>query len=338
MSSHFLRKAVLRSGRYGSITLRVQRPGLNSCRQIRNFETFSKTKDHLHDSNKPGSFAFADSDIAVMDNLFRDFSHKGNDGTSYLDLKECARLLTSIGERLNDTSLQELFHEADCRKTGEIKLEELLSASDKVLGNAASRIILVVGGPASGKSTLCDKLGNDFSTVIHLCTGTLVAEEVESGTPLGQECESIMAQGEKVPGAAILALVRRRMRAHPGKRVLLTGFPRTFEDARDFVVLMGTPEIALNLECDDTVLMEREFNRDDVPVPGDVDAALKKLRNFHKHHRATMGLLREQHVPIVHLDCAGTQENVWDQLLAIGRLMRPASRKLELSEAKVSLF
>jgi|AntRauTorckE5430_2_1112549.scaffolds.fasta_scaffold08910_2 hypothetical protein len=30
-------------------------------------------------------------------------------------------------------------------------------------------------------------------------------------------------------------------------------------------------------------------------------------------------------VPVVNLDCGGTPENVWQQLLAIGRLMRPAA-------------
>ena len=31
-------------------------------------------------------------------------------------------------------------------------------------------------------------------------------------------------------------------------------------------------------------------------------------------------------MPVVNLDCAGTPENVWNQLLAIGRLMRPAAQ------------
>lgn len=30
-------------------------------------------------------------------------------------------------------------------------------------------------------------------------------------------------------------------------------------------------------------------------------------------------------MPVVNLDCGGTPENVWQQLLAIGRLMRPAA-------------
>jgi len=37
-----------------------------------------------------------------------------------------------------------------------------------------------------------------------------------------------------------------------------------------------------------------------------------------------MEWLREQHVPIVNLDCSGSSKSVWQQLQAIGRLMRPA--------------
>jgi len=43
-------------------------------------------------------------------------------------------------------------------------------------------------------------------------------------------------------------------------------------------------------------------------------------------------------VPIVNLDCSGTSENVWNQLLAIGRLMRPAAHlgnNMEVLEGNV---
>ena len=36
---------------------------------------------------------------------------------------------------------------------------------------------------------------------------------------------------------------------------------------------------------------------------------------------------------IVNLDCSGTPDNVWDQLLAIGRLMRPAAQHRQDDEA-----
>lgn len=207
-------------------------------------------------------------------------------------------------------------------------------ASDNILCGAPARVMLVVGGPGSGKGKLCSRLASECG-VIHLSTGDLLRDEVAKDTLLGRECASIMARGELASSAVIVTLVRRRMRAHPGKRVLLDGFPRSIENAHGFVDMCGVPELALHLECDDTILMERIIIRGkkaDTAVNGqkkrtddNIDTALKRLRNYHKHHHIAMDWLRAQHVPIVNLDCSGTADNVWNQLLAIGRLMRPVA-------------
>lgn len=206
-------------------------------------------------------------------------------------------------------------------------------ASDRILCDAPARVVLVVGGPGSGKGRLCERLAVECN-VVHLSSGDLLRDEVARDTLLGRECAAIMARGELVSSAVIVTLLRRRMRDHPRKRVLLDGFPRSIDNALGFVELCGRPELALHLECDDTILMERILNRGrESQASGgtsrqddNIDTALKRLRNYHKYHHATMDWLREQHVPVVNLDCSGTPENVWQQLLAIGRLMRPVAR------------
>ena len=40
-------------------------------------------------------------------------------------------------------------------------------ASDKVLGGSPARMVLVVGGPGSGKGILCDRLATECK-IIHL--------------------------------------------------------------------------------------------------------------------------------------------------------------------------
>mmetsp|Transcript_3610 Transcript_3610/g.5328 ORF Transcript_3610/g.5328 Transcript_3610/m.5328 type:complete len:235 (-) Transcript_3610:82-786(-) len=163
----------------------------------------------------------------------------------------------------------------------------------------------------------------------------MLRDEVSRSTPLGNEVAQIMARGELVSSAVITTLVRRRMRDHPGARVLLDGFPRSLENAHDFMKQCGTPELALHLQCDDTIMIERILERGrSSSLLGDghrreddtLQTALQRLRTFHKYHKPTMDWLREQHVPIVNLDCTGTPENVWNQLLAIGRLMRPVAQ------------
>jgi adenylate kinase len=135
-----------------------------------------------------------------------------------------------------------------------------------------------------------------------LSSGNLLRDEVESGTPLGREVAAIMERGELVSSAVITALIRRHTRNFPGKRVLLDGFPRSVENAADFLDLMGTPELALHLECDDTILMERIIKRGregekdgNVRADDNIDTALQRLRTFHKYHKPTMDWLREQH-------------------------------------------
>jgi adenylate kinase len=166
--------------------------------------------------------------------------------------------------------------------------------------------------------------------VVHLSSGDLLREEVRRDTVLGRQVRDIMVKGELVSSAVIVTLMRRVMRNHPGKRVLLDGFPRSLQNAHDLVELCGTPELALHLECDDTILMERILKRADCASSGrdddNIHTALKRLRTYHKYHHSTMEWLREQHVPVVNLDCSGTEKHVWEQLSAIGRLMRPVTR------------
>jgi adenylate kinase len=188
---------------------------------------------------------------------------------------------------------------------------------------AETSIILVVGGPASGKTLLCDRLAEDCG-VDHICAADLLKEEVATGSPLGVEIADCQRSGQEIPGAIILALIRKRIRTSGdgNGRALLTGFPRNEEDAEAFFQLLGRPELALSLDCDDTMLLERELSRTDPKASSDVDGALRKLRRFRKEHKATINLLREHHVPCINLDGAASEEGVWNQLLAIGRLMQ----------------
>jgi adenylate kinase len=318
----------------------------------RSFQTWTSSSDKnlkLGDPSKPGSAAFADTELDAVADLYHQFAiveeedHGNCD--SYLNIDGVRALLNSIGERPNDETLRRLFDAVDSNGNGKIGLQAFLRGADQILGDSPARIVLVVGGPGSGKGMLCDRLAAKCG-VVHLSSGDLLRDEVERDTPLGREVAAIMARGELVSSAVMVTLMRRRMRAHPGKRIILDGFPRSLENASDLVDLMGVPELALHLECDDTILMERIIHRgrtssatnggESARSDDNIDTALRRLRVYHKYHDKTMEWLREQHVPIVNLDCSGTPENVWQQLLAIGRLMRPVAQKTSTTKNSTS--
>jgi adenylate kinase family enzyme len=306
----------------------------------------SSSSETLKEQEKKiGSSAFADCETDALADLFYEFAKTDFGGCDeqghYLTYRGVKKLLASIGENPDEQVVRRMFAEGDLDKNGKLHWLEFLNASDQVLAGAPARIVLVVGGPGSGKGILCDRLAAECG-IVHLSSGDLLRDEVEKETPLGIEVAGIMERGELVSSAVITALVRRRMRSFPGRRVLLDGFPRSLQNAEDFLALCGKPELALHLDCDDTILMERIMKRarqgadsGNQRSDDNIDTALKRLRTFHKYHKPTMDWLREQHVPIVNLDCSGTPENVWQQLLAIGRLMRPAAKLKDDLKAQI---
>lgn len=277
---------------------------------------------------------------AVAD-LFAQYAQSYHEGTKCLNCDDIRSLLRGIGEVPADATVSKLFAVADADANGLIDLDEFMEHADMFLGDNPARIILIVGGPGSGKGLLSKRLTEECN-VIHLSSGDLLRQEVALQTNLGRTVRDIMSRGELVSSAIMVALMKKRMKDHPGKRVLLDGFPRSIENAHDLVTLCGKPELALHLNCDDTILMERIMGRgansDTTPQQvrredDNFQAALQRLRTFHKYHHSTIEWLREQHVPIVNLDCSGSAESVWQQLVAIGRLMRPAV-KLPIPSAK----
>ena len=287
-------------------------------------------------NNKPtscdGEKAFADCEIGPITDLFHQYSKKSkleDESGCYLRISELKELLHSIGERRNDETVKDFFKAADSNQDGRLHLDEFLKAADQVLGQTPARIVLVVGGPGSGKGILCSRMAKQCD-VVHLSSGEMLREEVEKGTFIGNEVRDILARGDLVSSELITALIRRKMRDFPGRRVLLDGFPRNLENARDFSELIGKPELALHLYCDDTILMERILkrgreNNGESRSDDNIDTALRRLRNYHKAQQPTLNWLKDQHVPIVNLDVSGTPASVWSQLVAIGRLMRPAT-------------
>jgi len=327
-----------------------------SAAQSANFHTIDSSNTTVQQQQQqPGSIAFGECEISALSDLFLQFAKtssegddrdgkgatSGDDKTPYLNLPRIKLLLESVGEKdLTDDMLHSLMDEVNMNNDGRLRLDCFLRAADRILGKAPARVVLVVGGPGSGKGALCERLAADCSAV-HLSCGEMLREEVEAQTPLGKEVQEIMDRGDLVSSAVVTALMRRRMRQHPGRRILLDGFPRSLENARDFVQLCGPPELALHLDCDDTILLERILARGgqsakdaeraeaegkivNVRADDNVHTAIQRLKNYHKHHSPTMSWLKEIKVPIVELDCSGSKDDVWGQLMAIGRLMRPA--------------
>jgi adenylate kinase family enzyme len=273
---------------------------------------------------KAGSAAFLPSELPAVVDLFSDYASA--DGTL---TEEClARLLAAVGEPPDPEIISQLFAAADTDNSGGIDLAEFLAAADTLLASnpqVLARCTLVVGGPGSGKGVLCDRLVTECG-VGHVSSGDLLREEVKANTPLGQQAAEIMAKGELVPSSMIVAMLRRKMRGKGARRLLLDGFPRSRENAGGFAAECGRPELALHLVCPDEVMIQRILKRAETQGRADdnLETAKRRIAVYHESGAPTLEWLRESRVPIIELDASGTPDDVWSQLLTVGRLMRPA--------------
>jgi adenylate kinase len=123
--------------------------------------------------------------------------------------------------------------------------------------------LLFLGPPGAGKGTQAQKLAASHQ-LLHLSTGDLLRAEVQAGTPLGQEAEAVMARGELVSDALVLAIVRQRLVNHQGGW-LLDGFPRNLPQAIALDALLQelqqSIELVVLMELEAEVLLQRLLAR-----------------------------------------------------------------------------
>ncbi|MEB3349726.1 MAG: adenylate kinase [Cyanobacteriota bacterium] len=123
--------------------------------------------------------------------------------------------------------------------------------------------LLFLGPPGAGKGTQAQLLAAKRG-LLHLSTGDLLRSEVQAGTDLGREAEAVMARGELVSDALVLAIVRQRLQSHPGGW-LLDGFPRNLTQAEALDELLGALqqgiELVVLMELDDAILVQRLLSR-----------------------------------------------------------------------------
>lgn len=87
--------------------------------------------------------------------------------------------------------------------------------------------VILFGPPGAGKSTQASLLMQRWS-LVPISTGKQLREEIASGSELGRKVREVLARGELVDDALMVATVEAWLAALPeDKGFLLDGFPRT---------------------------------------------------------------------------------------------------------------
>jgi len=93
--------------------------------------------------------------------------------------------------------------------------------------------VVFLGAPGVGKGTQADRIAAQFK-IAKISTGDLLREAVRNQTELGREAKRYMDQGQLVPDAVVIGLVRDKLaEAGSANGFVLDGFPRTVPQAEE---------------------------------------------------------------------------------------------------------
>ena len=180
--------------------------------------------------------------------------------------------------------------------------------------------LLFLGPPGAGKGTQAQRLA-ESQGLLHLSTGDLLRAEVAAGSELGKEAEAVMARGELVSDALVLAIVRSRLEqqaAYGGGGWLLDGFPRNVAQADALAALLEELgqqiELVVLMELDDAVLVQRLLSRG--RADDNEDVIRHRLEVYRQQTEPLIAYYRERGL-IAPVEAAGTVEEIGARITAL---------------------
>ena len=125
--------------------------------------------------------------------------------------------------------------------------------------------ILLIGAPGSGKGTQADRLAAHYD-VTHISSGDLLRAHVRDETPLGVVVKTLVENGDLVPDAVVMDMLRKPVLAAAADGgYILDGFPRTVAQAKVAYAVaqpLGVEvQVAIHLDVDRDELVRRLLAR-----------------------------------------------------------------------------
>ena len=122
-------------------------------------------------------------------------------------------------------------------------------------------VVIMMGPPGSGKGTNAIELAKTLN-LPHISTGDLFRKNIKEQTDLGKKVKELIDKGNFVPDEIVIDMLFSYIKENNFKKgYILDGFPRTLNQAKELEKRIKGKVIVLNLNIDDSKLVERITGR-----------------------------------------------------------------------------
>ncbi|MBP3586630.1 MAG: adenylate kinase [Paludibacteraceae bacterium] len=187
--------------------------------------------------------------------------------------------------------------------------------------------IILCGAPGSGKGTQSDFIVQKYG-LDHLSTGDVLRAEIKSGSELGKEIESLIAQGQLVPDHKMIHLIDHYLetRSENCKGIIFDGFPRTVEQAEALTLLlerrhMEAVMIDLFVEEDEVIKRLLERGRTSGRADDNFETIKQRLKIYHDVTKPVCQYYLKKHNYFA-INGNNTMEDTFAQIDTILRLIQ----------------